>query len=80
MRIQENQQSIVDDRVTALVHLFHAIAGETQPEAAVLRVVPILVGHLLTVGAKPNDILDFRSTDPPSLKKMPAAQHGMRID
>src|SRR5689334_22365135 len=80
MRVEDNQDRVADESVAAIVELFDGVAREAQPEAARLGIVPVVLGHLLTVEPKPGQVLDLRAADLPALKKMAPAQHRLSAE
>ena len=44
------------------------------------RVVPIVLGHLFAVRAKPDQVANLRAADAPPLEEFPSPQHGMFVE
>src|SRR6185503_14407059 len=53
------------------------VAGEAEAETAREAVRPLLVGHLLPVGAEPGEVLDLRALDAAALEEAPPVEDGM---
>src|SRR3954470_15528239 len=55
--IQQQQQRVPADRTTSIVQLVRRLPVNQHSDDAILLVVPILLRHLLTIGANPREIL-----------------------
>ena len=51
-----------------------SVSGQHHSEAARERLVPLLVGHLITVGCEPCDVFDAGAPDWSSLEEVAAAE------
>jgi hypothetical protein len=79
VRIQEEQEGVVHNPIPALIHLLDGVASEPQPQAAGVWIFPVFVAHLLPIRSEPHQILDFGTTDLPSMEKLTASQDRMLV-
>src|SRR5262245_58827451 len=77
VRVQQDQEGVIDDPVAHVVDLLDGVAGQPQPDAAAEPVRPVLAGHLLAVGAEPGQVLGAGILDAPSLEERAAVAHRM---
>ncbi len=75
VRVQQQEKGVGDDRRARVVELLDRIPRQAQPEAAREAVLPLLLRHLLAVGAEPREILDLRALDPAALEEPAAMEH-----
>src|SRR5437588_547340 len=80
VRVQEQQERVAGDAVAALIHLVNGVARQLHGERARLLVAPVVVGHLVPVGAEPGDVLDLRAANLSALKKFATAQNRVCVE
>ena len=75
--VQQHQQRVADDPLAALVDFVDRVAVEAHAEAADVRRVPRLVGHLPARRIEPGDVEHVGAADAAALEELAAAQHRM---
>src|SRR3954470_4331067 len=73
--IQQQQQRVPADRTPSIVQLVRRLPVNQHSDDAILLVVPILLGHLLTIGANPREILRPAPRRRLAAKEVPPPQH-----
>ena len=69
VRIEEQEKGVADDGLALFVRLLDGVPGQAQPETAREAVVPLVLRHLLAVGAEPREVLDGRALDAAALEE-----------
>jgi len=77
--IQEHQERIVNNRVPLVVNIVNSIPGKLEPQETNLRIPPVLIGHLLSIGPEPGQVLNLGSPNLTSMEELPAPQDWMRM-
>src|SRR5262245_3527289 len=77
VRVQQDQQSVIQNPVAAGVDFFDGVAGEPQSEATGESVVPVIVRHFFPIRLEPGQVFDLRAADLAALKKYPAPENRM---
>jgi hypothetical protein len=75
MRIEEEQQGVIPNLSPARIDLLNRIASQSHPQTVGEPTLPILIGHLFTVGPEPREVLDLRAADLPTMEKLATAQY-----
>ena len=78
--VQQDEQSIIDNAMPVSVYFFDRVASEPEPETAHMPVLPVLVCHLLAIGAKPRQVFHFGTADSSPLKELAPSQDGMLME
>src|SRR5688572_19132467 len=78
MRIEDQQKTIVFDRLALFVEFAELGAVQKHAERTREILLPILARHFLSIGTEPRDIADARAVQRPALKPSPAAKHRVR--
>src|SRR6266498_4492599 len=78
LRIQQHEQGVVGDRLSALVHVVHRFPAEAEGEDAQRGLPPLGLCHLATVGAVPRQILHVGRAQGPPLEKLAPVKFGVR--
>ena len=77
MRVEQQEQRIIDDTLPTGVDFFNRIPGKPQAQATGVPVLPVSVSHLPSIWTKPGKVLYFRPPDMAALKKFAPAQSWM---
>ena len=70
--VKQDEQRLIRDWMAALVLFFDEIAGQAQPQAACLGILPIFFRQLLPVRPESGNVFNLRSMDLPSKEKLSA--------
>ncbi|HEY0409932.1 MAG TPA: hypothetical protein VGE42_06640, partial [Candidatus Dormibacteraeota bacterium] len=77
--MEEDQQGVAADALTAVVALGDEITGEEHPQRLPPLVGPVLVLHLGAVGAEPGDVLAAGAAAHLALEEVDSAQHRLGV-
>src|SRR4051794_15100912 len=77
MRVEENQKSLIANRLAFGVDHIERVAAQQHAETADKGRRPFFVAHFIPTGVEPHDILDFRAADTAALEKFGPAKNRM---
>src|SRR5690606_1615806 len=72
--VQEDQESIIPNRLAVGLPNVQRPATEQDAKNLCPALTPIGIGHLVTIGPQPLNVLDFAPADLPSLEELGAPQ------
>src|SRR5581483_390190 len=77
MGIQQKNEIPIAQRLTVSVEIVEGVAGETDPQATGVRLIPFRIGHLEPVRPEPGNILDVRAPQRSPLKEVASPKRRM---
>src|SRR5204863_7764522 len=79
VRIDQQQQGVVDQRLAMSVELVEGVAGQPEAEGACQWIGPVLFRHLLAVRTEPGEVLHFRAANAAAVEELAAAELRMML-
>ena len=79
VRVEEQEEGIVPDRITLSIHLCDRVSGKPHAETTGKSLAPVLFGHFFAVRPEPGNVFDFGAMNMSPLKKLPAVEDRMLL-
>src|SRR6476659_8716949 len=77
MRVDQEQEGIVANRLAFKTLDIDRVAAQEHPETADKGRIPLLVAHLIAAWIEPHHVANLRTADPPTLEKFRPSKNRM---